>query len=70
MVVQLKGLSHCKLIRKKAKQLWRKTHWQRGLWDQCLRAAMNSHRRECEMEIISKGVQKQLAFSSSMFCGE
>lgn len=66
-VRQLKGLNHCKLIKRRAKRMWRKTHWEKGLWEQCLKTAIESHRRQIEAELVSKRVQQMLAFSSAVY---
>lgn len=65
-VRQLKGLHHCKLIKRRAKKMWQKTEWQKGMWDQCLRTAIENHRRQIAAELVSKRVQEQLKFSSAV----
>lgn len=66
-VRQLKGLKHCTLIKRRAKKIWKQSKCQPGLWDACLKAAIENHRREMEAEVISRNVQHQLAFSSVIF---
>ena len=66
-VRQLKGLVHCRLIKRRAKRIWKKTNLERGLWDQCLKTAIENHRREVEAEVISKNVQMQLAFTATLY---
>lgn len=63
-VRQLKGRKHIKLIRKQAMRLWRDAFYQKDLWKECLKTAIENHRLQVESEIISKKIQKQLSFQS------
>lgn len=67
MVHQPKGLNHCRMIKRRAKQIWKKTNWQRDMWNDCLKTAINDHRRQVEAYIISESIQTHLALSSAIF---
>ena len=64
VVRQLKGMKHAKLIKRRAKKMWRACGAQSGAWDACLRQAIEEHRLKIEAEIISKNVENQLALAS------
>lgn len=62
---QAKGKKHCKNIKRRAMRLWRHSQYQKGLWDDCLKACIEHHRRKVETEILEsilKQRQEQLAF--------
>lgn len=62
---QARGKKHCKNIKRRAMRLWKQSHYEKGLWDSCLRACIDRHRQKVEREIlesIAKQRQEQLAF--------
>jgi len=69
-VRQLKGLYHCKLIKRIAKRKWRKMDpkWKEGAWEECLKAAIDEHREKCKAEAVAHNVHRALQFSSAVFC--
>lgn len=49
-------------------RIWKASKYQRGLYEQCLRTALETHRLRVEKEIeeaTGKTIRKQLEFSSS-----
>ena len=68
-VRQLQGLWHCKLMKRRAKRIWRNMDpkWKEGAWDACLKQAIEEHRLKCEAEAVARRVQYQLALSSVIF---
>jgi len=67
---QLKGLNHCRLIKRRAKRIWKKSKFQHGMWNDCLKTAIEEHRLKVEACIISHRIQEQLQFSSAVFHGK
>ena len=53
-VRQAKGKRHIKFIRRKAMRIWKASKYKRGLYEQCLRTALETHRLRVKEEITGK----------------
>lgn len=54
MVRQAAGLKHCRNIKRAAKRLWKQSNYQQGLWDECLKSAIEHHRKRVARAIYLK----------------
>ena len=61
-VRQAKGKKHIRYIYRRAMRLWKSAKWQRGLWDECLRTALENHRKRIETELIDNIREQQVEF--------
>ena len=58
-VRQVKGKNHLRYIKRKGMIIWKKTGHEKGLWEQCLKAALKNH---C-LKIQKENIKKQLVFN-------
>ena len=57
---QARGKKHKKYIKKQAMRIWKDAHYQKGLWDDCLKTALENHRQRIQFEETSKALTEKL----------